>query len=467
MDRLYSDVDSRLQTTDAHGNRVYVHPEDLDGKWKRRRLAVYWFLIGIYMILPWINVSGKQSILLNIPGREFTFFGHTFFGHDVPNLIFVFLGFVFLIAIITSLLGRVWCGWACPQTVFLDSIFRKIEVFVEGRSRQRYALAAEPWNLKKLSKKSLKWGLFTLVSLHIVHSFLGYFVGARHLFWVTTQNPAENWTLFIIMLVLTGIVLFDFGWFREQFCIIMCPYGRLQSLLMDGDSLAVAYDEKRGEPRKHAGLPKEEQGDCVDCHQCVKVCPTGIDIRRGLQLECIACTACIDACDSIMEKLHKPSGLIRYTSENALAGKATPILRPRTIIYSLLLIAVIGVSIFSLSSMGDVKTVVLRGGQDLFKVKSDGLILNHYEVEFSYNGKDIKDVYIYLEPADASKIKLITPQTPYKVKAGRRRSAQVFLQFDRSILNEGAYKTVVHFSESSELKNPFYSKELTLVGPFN
>ena len=383
MERLYSDEESRLQTTDAHGNRVYVHPEDLDGGWKRKRLFVYWLLIGIYMLLPWIHIGGKQSILINIPAREFTFFGMTFWGHDAPNLIFVFLGFAFLIAMITSIWGRLWCGWACPQTVFLDSVFRKVEALVEGRSRQRKALDLAPWSLSKIAKKTTKWALFTVISLHIVHSFLGYFVGTRELFLISTTNPAENWTLFIIMLSLTGIVLFDFGWFREQFCIIMCPYGRLQSIIMDGDSLAIAYDEKRGEPRKKVGLPKDQQGDCVDCHQCVRVCPTGIDIRRGLQLECIACTACIDACDNIMDKLGKEPGLIRYTSENALAGQKAPTIRPRTVIYVVLLIGVLALAFFNLSHVGDIKTVVLKGSQELFKVKGDGEILNHYHVEFS------------------------------------------------------------------------------------
>ncbi|NCN26533.1 cytochrome c oxidase accessory protein CcoG [bacterium] len=467
MDRLYSDGDSRLQTTDAHGNRVYVHPEDLDGRWKRRRLVVYWILIGLYMLIPWLHYDGKQLILINLPGREFTFFGNTFWGHDVPNLIFVLLGFVFLIAMITSIWGRVWCGWACPQTVFLDSIFRKVEAFVEGKSRQRQALAAAPWTLGKITKKSIKWILFTVISLHIVHSFLGYFVGARELFWITTRNPSENWTLFVAMLTLTGIVLFDFGWFREQFCIIMCPYGRFQSIIMDGDSLAVAYDEKRGEPRKSIGLPKEEQGDCVNCHQCVKVCPTGIDIRRGLQMECIACTACIDACDNIMEKLHKPPGLIRYTSENALAGKKAPKVRPRTVIYVLLLLVVMGLAYSSVSHMGDIKTIILRGSQDLYKIKSDGLILNHYKVEFSYTGKQEKSVYMYVDLRDENQVKLVTPLTPYHVKTGRKRSTNIFLQFDPKILDQGSYTTTVHFTENPDHKDPFYSKELTLVGPFN
>ncbi len=465
MDRLYTDEESRLQTTDAHGNRVYIHPEDLSGRWKNRRLLVYWFLIGIYMLLPWINYQGKQIILIDIPNREFSFFGLTFWGHDVPNLIFVLLGFVFLIGMITSIWGRLWCGWACPQTVFLDSIFRKIESLVEGKSRQRMALAKAPWSFEKIFKKSLKWTLFTLVSLHIVHSFLGYFVGARKLFWISTQNPAENWALFITMLSLTAIVLFDFGWFREQFCIIMCPYGRLQSILMDGDSLAVAYDEKRGEPRKVFGVKNDKQGDCVDCHQCVRVCPTGIDIRRGLQMECIACTACIDACDNIMEKLEKPKGLIRYTSENALAGNKAPSIRPRTIIYTLLLFVVLAVAFVSISHIGDIKTIILRGNQDLYQTTADGHIQNSYKVEFFYSGDLEKLVYMHVDPIHADQVKLITATSPFHLKAGRKRTANIFLQFKSEILKQGSFNTTLYFTEKPEFKNPFYTKELTLVGP--
>jgi cytochrome c oxidase accessory protein FixG len=465
MDRLYSDEDSRLTTTDAHGNRVYVHPEDLDGRWKRRRFWVYWILIGIYMVLPWLHYKGKQLVLIDIPGREFTFFGITLWGHDVPYLIFVLLGFVFLIAIVTSIWGRVWCGWACPQTVFLDTIFRKIETIVEGKSRQRKLLAEAPWSTGKILKKSLKWTLFTLVSLHIVHSFLGYFVGARELFWITTQSPEKNWTLFITMIVLTGIILFDFGWFREQFCTIVCPYGRLQSIIMDADSLTVAYDERRGEPRKGPGVPKESQGDCVNCFQCVRVCPTGIDIRRGSQMECIGCTACIDACDNIMEKLDKPRGLIRYTSENELAGKRAPLVRPRTLIYGAVFLAILAFAYVSISHMGDIKTLVLRGSQDLYKIKADGQVLNHYKVEFSYSGKAEKAVYIYIEPAHADRIKLVTPSTPFHLKTSRKRSTHIFFQFDPKILENGSFLTTVYFTENPSLQIPFYKKELTLVGP--
>ena len=315
MNKDESDIpiyETRLATTDENGNRVYIHPEDIKGKWKSRRDIFYWFLIFVYLFLPWIYVEKKQWILLNLPKREFHLFGNVFYGHDGPLLLFVILGFVILMAFITSIWGRVWCGWACPQTVFIDAIFRRIEKIVEGNSRKRKALEQAPWSLSKVLKRTLKWILFILVSLHIVHSFLGYFVGTHDLIEITLSSPEKNWTLFITMLTMTGIILFDFGWFKEQFCIIACPYGRFQSVVMDDASMIVAYDKKRGEPRRSKYISKESEGNCINCNHCVKACPTGIDIRQGTQMECIACTMCIDACDTIMTKVNKPEIFQQY-----------------------------------------------------------------------------------------------------------------------------------------------------------
>jgi len=312
----------RLATTDEHGNRIYLYPEDVKGVWKTRRKRFYWFLIGLYLILPWIYIKNRPALMVNIFEREFTFMGFTLHGVE-PLLFFTLLATgLFLMAFLTSLLGRVWCGWACPQTVFIQSIFLKIEALVEGKARVRRELDLSPWNMEKFFKRFLKWSLYLLVSLHIAHTFVGYFVGPRELLFITTHSPSENWGLFLGTMIFTAIILVDFGWFREQFCLVACPYGRIQSVMMDENSLVVSYDAKRGGPGKGTeGVLKEKEGDCINCYNCVKVCPTGIDIRRGTQLECIACTQCIDACDDIMTKLHKPKGLIRYSSEVEIQGK--------------------------------------------------------------------------------------------------------------------------------------------------
>ncbi|RYG63166.1 cytochrome c oxidase accessory protein CcoG [bacterium] len=320
---MYELPKERLSTTDQAGRRIHLYPASVKGYFRDRKRYVHGFLLIVFLTLPWIHVSGRQLLLLDVAHREFFFFGLHFRAHDAPLILFLLLGFTFGIGLVTAIWGRVWCGWACPQTVFIEFLFRRIERLVEGSHRAQRALDERPLDSEKMMKKGLKWFLFVVVSLGISHSFLGYFVGTRELVRMVSSSPLENWTSFLMILVTTGIIAFDFGWFREQFCTIMCPYGRFQSVMMDNHSTIVAYDLKRGEPRRGTAPSPSAQGDCVNCLRCVQVCPTGIDIRRGLQMECIACTACIDACDEVMTKVDKPLGLIRYTTERELAGKKT------------------------------------------------------------------------------------------------------------------------------------------------
>ena len=320
----------RLSTTDENGHRIYLNPEEVKGKWQKRRSIVYWFLIGVYLVLPWINIKDKPALKVDIFNREFTFLGGTIHGVEPILMFLILIAALFLVAFVTSVFGRVWCGWACPQTVFIQTIFLKIEKLIEGTPKTRRDLDASRWTLEKIFKRSFKWTIFTIISLHIAHSFVGYFVGPRDLLMKTLHSPLENWELFLTTMTLTSIFLLDFGWFREQFCLIMCPYGRMQSVMMDDNSLVVSYDKTRGEP--HFGsVEKGKEGDCINCYHCVKVCPTGIDIRRGTQLECIHCTMCIDACDNIMDRIGKPQGLIKYATEN---GKEHKVVTPRSMVYA-------------------------------------------------------------------------------------------------------------------------------------
>jgi len=290
----------RIATTDEQGSRIYLYLADVSGKFRTWRSRFNIFLIFLFLLLPWMNVNQHQAMLLDIPRRRFAVFGVTFLAHDAPMLLFVFGGAAMMLALITAIWGRVWCGWACPQTVFVDGVFRKIERWLEGDAVARRKLDQSPMSLDKLIKKASKWFCFTILALLISHSFLAYFVGTEKLALMIRSSPTDNPINFILMVGVTAIILFDFGWFREQFCTIVCPYGRFQSVLMDEDSQVVAYDLKRGEPRKGTNLPQDKAGDCVNCYRCVQVCPTGIDIRRGVQLECIACTACMDACDEVI-----------------------------------------------------------------------------------------------------------------------------------------------------------------------
>ncbi|MFT6630820.1 MAG: cytochrome c oxidase accessory protein FixG [Bacteriovoracaceae bacterium] len=460
-------TESRLATTDEHGSRVYIHPEDITGKWKTLRSRFYWFLIILYLVLPWVYIDGKQWILLNISKREFTIFGNIFYGHDGPLLLFVVLGFVILMAFITSIWGRVWCGWACPQTVFIDALYRKAERLIEGKARQRKDLDNQPWNLNKIVKKSLKWISFILISLHITHSFLGYFVGTRELFQISLHNPSDNWTLFITMLVISGILLFDFGWFKEQFCIIACPYGRFQSVSMDDNSLIVAYDYNRGEPRREKGLPADKEGDCINCNHCVKACPTGIDIRQGTQLECIACTMCIDACDNIMRKVQKPEGLIRYTTENKLTGKPAEKYHIRSAFYLIFLGAIIYGLIFSLNSRLELKAQFLRTSKTPYQVINKNIenptIINHYTLKISQPGLNKIPFKVIAGKGFEKDIVLSMPEDIVMMKEDNFKMP-VFFKFKKNYLDLGKKKVNIEII-NTENKMIITTIEVNLVGP--
>jgi cytochrome c oxidase accessory protein FixG len=457
--------EERLATTDEHGNRVYLHPEDVKGPWKDRRNIVYWFLIGIYLVLPWIYISGKPALMINIFKREFSLLGFTFYGVD-PILFFLIAIFMlFFIAFMTSLFGRVWCGWACPQTVFIQSLFLKVETLVEGSARKRRELEKAPLTFSKVLKKIVKWSIFTIISLHIAHTFIGYFIGPRELLAITMNSPMENFGIFTATMIITSIFLLDFGWFREQFCIIACPYGRMQSVMMDENSLVVAYDLKRGEPRRgSASTESKNEGDCINCYNCVKVCPTGIDIRRGSQLECIACTNCIDACDETMIKINKPKGLIRYASENEAQGLKRKLITPRSILYAVLSFLFVVIFIIFLNSSTDLKLIFLRGNE-AYRFNA-GQIINQFTLKFSHQGSNTYKVLLKLKDEELnSQVTIITPVSPIGIKLHETK-AIVFFKFTPEILKQGSRKIEVDVVDI-ETKKIITSKEVNLVGPTN
>ena len=404
-------------------------------------------------------------MLIDIIKREFTFFGSTFFGVDPILFFLITVSLLFFIASITSIWGRVWCGWACPQTVFIQSIFLKIEALIEGNARERRNLENAPLSAQKLLKKFFKWVLFSLISLHIAHTFVGYFIGPRELFFITMHSPLEHFGIFTATMIISFIFLLDFGWFREQFCIIACPYGRMQSVIMDENSLIVAYDKKRGEPRRNiSGTSKEDEGDCINCYNCVKVCPTGIDIRRGTQLECIACTNCIDACDEIMEKVKRPKGLIRYTSENELNGISKKKVNARSIIYALISISFITMFALFLNKSTNLQLIFLRG-QENYTVSANE-VTNRFTLKFTHQGKRHYKLFIKTkDPEINNQIKIITPVYPIDINQPEKKVI-IFFKFEKNFLHDGVRKIELTVTDQLS-QETVATKEVVLVGPNN
>lgn len=314
------------------GTRNIVHPADVHGRFTRARHVVFAILGIILVFVPWIRIAGRPALFLDVPERRFFLFGAAYNAQDFWLAFFLASGLLFALLFVTAVLGRVWCGWACPQTVFLEGVFRPIERLIEGPRNERMRRNAGPRDAGFWTRKIVKHALFVLAALFIAHAFLAYFVSIPSLLTMVRQSPSEHPTAFAWVSVVSVALYGNFAWFREQLCLIVCPYGRLQSILTDDDSLVVGYDVNRGEPRGK-GKDRAGHGACVDCDRCVVVCPTGIDIRNGLQLDCIGCTQCIDACDEVMDRVKQPRGLIRYDSLRSLRGEGHRWLRPRVFAY--------------------------------------------------------------------------------------------------------------------------------------
>lgn len=469
---------TKLTSVDHNGDRVHLIPAEVRGFFRRHRNWSQAVLLFIFLALPWTTINGHQTIHLNIPDREFSFFGILYRSHDAPLLFFIFATLALGLALVTTLWGRVWCGWACPQTVFIDGVFRRIEQWVEGNYIKRRALKDAPMSFKKFTKKSLKWFLFTVASSLIAHSFMAYFVGAKELAVMTQNNPSENSTYFWLVIFFTSVVLFDFGWFREQFCVIMCPYGRLQSVLLDTNSLAIVYDVKRGEPRRgalnasrmslqsvEAAMNTQAQGDCVSCNRCVQVCPTGIDIRNGLQMECIACTACVDACDEIMEKVKKPKGLIRYET---LGGEKQSYLKLRPIALTLLIVILVSGLSYSVATRKSVDFTLLRGQGLPFSFvqneKHEEVILNQFRLHITNQGSEPSKYTLSLN--DPGVLSINVAENPITLQPGQSREWYFFVKAPKTVFNkDGKFNSKLKLEYTDGSVTESISKELTILGP--
>lgn len=375
-------VRESVTTIKEDGSRLFLHPADVSGVFTKYRRWFGYALILFYAGLPWIHIGGYPAVFFDIANRQFHVLGATFTPHDSWLLFFFITGLGFALFFISAVLGRIWCGWACPQTVFLEHVYRRIERWIDGNATARRQLDRKKMNGSKLLKRVIKHSLYILISGIIAHIFLSYFVSIEQLSAWIRLGPGEHPKTFGFILVFSAILYGNFFWFREQLCLVICPYGRLQSALVDDDSMIIGYDEKRGEPRGTLRDKSSEIGDCISCNRCVEVCPTGIDIRHGLQLECIGCANCIDACNEIMERNNRPKNLIRYDSLNGLAGKTRKIFRPRFFLYLAFLLLGCGVLAFTLTTLQPVSVNTTRlVGAPYFI--TEGMVRNQFQVKLN------------------------------------------------------------------------------------
>jgi len=459
----WSDFRDHLATADQQGNRRWIYPKKPKGRYYLARLWGSFALILIMFTGPFIKINGNPLLMINIVERKFSLFGVIFWPQD--NLIFAFGFLLFLtgIAVFTAAFGRLWCGWTCPQTVMMEMVFRRIEYFIEGDAQAQRSLDAAPWGANKLLRKLAKHAVFLGLSFIIGNTLLAYIIGVEPLLAIITDAPANHVTGLFFMCLFTLVFYSIFARFREQACTFICPYGRLQSTLLDENSIVVAYDHKRGEKR---GSLKRQQsaderktagvGDCIDCWQCVAVCPTGIDIRNGTQMECVNCTACIDACDNVMTKINKPRGLIRFASLNGIERGERLRVTPRIIGYCVVL-TLLGFGLVALLiTRKDMDTTLLRTSGGLFQTTADGKINNLYLVKLTNKTHHDMPVELKLENIDGT---LETAGGNSLVPAEKQIETSVLVQIDPQKLKASSTPLVVgvytHGKKIDTLKTVF------------
>ena len=386
-----------VSTVDQSGARKWVYPKKPKGKFTNYRDIVTVFLLAVFFVVPFIKLNGNPLLKINIIDREFFIIGQPFYPQDFFILALGAITSLVFIILFTVVFGRIFCGWICPQTIFMEGVFRKIEYWIEGDRNKQIKLANQPWNSEKTLKKGLKWFIYTIISLIITHWMFMYIVGYEEVLKIMKGGPIEYPSNFIVMFIFTGLFYFVFAWFREQVCTLVCPYGRLQGVLIDKETINVFYDFKRGENRskwrKGEDRKATGKGDCIDCNQCVVVCPTGIDIRNGQQLECINCTMCIDACDEVMVKTGLPKGLIRYASQDEIEKEQKFKFTNRMKAYSVVLLALVGFLGYLLNNRGELEAKFIKPAGSTFFIK-DKKINNTYNYTFLNKTNEDKKVTI-------------------------------------------------------------------------
>jgi cytochrome c oxidase accessory protein FixG len=450
-----------LYSLSADGRRKFMHPVVRKGQYWEIRRGIGYALIGLFFALPLISVGGHPAMQLDITTWKLHFFGGTF--HPTDNLLLAALGFGVVVTVffVGSTFGRVWCGFGCPQTVYLEFLFRPLESWIEGGPTNQRHLNKAPWSAHKVRVKATKWLVFAAIAVAMATTFVAYFLGWPTLAPALLHEPLK-WTgaLFTIGFV-TTLIVFDFGWFRDQMCTIACPYGRLQNVLSDKDTLLVAYDTTRGEPRTRAKDLAPGMGACIDCGACVSACPTGVDIRRGFQVECIGTAQCIDACDEVMRKLGRPTGLIKFTSEREQQGGRRHLWRTRNLIYLGLMTIAWGVFGTLVFTRADALVEVVRGGREPYRLLNSGEVANQQRIRFT-NQRDEQQRFTVevLAPKDAE---LVLSQSPVDVAKEQVVTVNAVITVPRSLFTEG--QATVRYLVTSDKG---FRKEISflLLGPF-
>jgi cytochrome c oxidase accessory protein FixG len=418
----------RIGTLDEQGKRKWVYPTKPSGRLYNYRKYLSYVYLLIFFGLPFVKVHGEPLFMINVLERKFILFGSIFWPQDFFIFGLGLLIFIVFIALFTVIFGRVFCGWACPQTIFMEMVFRRIEYWIEGDANYQKALKKAPWNADKIIKRVSKYGLFFLLSFIIANTFLSYIIGMDELLKIAGEPVSAHLGGFIALLIFTGVFFFIYSWFREQVCLIVCPYGRMQGVLLDRNSVVVAYDYVRGETR-HKFKKNETRtgGDCIDCGLCVKVCPTGIDIRNGTQLECVNCTACIDACDHMMESVGLQKGLIRLDSENGIKNKIKLAFTGRMKAYSAVLLLLIGLESFLLVSRSDYDATVIRAKGMLYQEQPNEQVSNLFTIKLVNKTRNQLPVTLKIENFPNGTIRVVGKDLQVKSEDVTQGSFFLFL----------------------------------------
>jgi len=456
MDGLLMDVGS--------DRRKWMYPLLRKGplyKWRNWLSYVYLLL---FFSSPFLRINGQPVLLLNFIDRQFVILGQVFWPQDIFLFMLASIAFIVCIVLFTIAFGRIFCGWICPQTIFMEMVFRKVEFWIEGDAKNRKKLDAAPWDREKVIKKTSKHIIFVVISFFIANTFLAYIIGSDSLIKIITEPIAQHWVGLLSIWVFTAVFYLVYSQVRELVCTVICPYGRLQGVLIDEHTLVVAYDDMRGEPRGKLSRHEnslESKGDCVDCGLCVDVCPTGIDIRKGTQLECINCTACIDVCNQVMDKIHKPANLIGFFSENMIREKEKPTFTGRMMGYSVVILILVAVLSYFIISRSDLDVTIMRSAGMLYQEQPDGYISNMYNVEVINKTDHPKNITL---TADDPAIKIKYIQKPGTIAKEGSVKAMFFVLIP--LKNIRTAKTVVNVQVVVD-KRIVKTVSTTFVGPIN